>query len=65
MDSIIGRNILNCSFRYKMCLDNILNLHFQPRDMWRIYLEQNIIIIISILLVLKLHEIQSQYFTWA
>jgi len=32
MDSIIGRNILNCSFRYKISLDNILNLHFQPRD---------------------------------
>jgi len=32
MDSIIGRNILNCSFRYKISLDNILNLHFQSRD---------------------------------
>jgi len=31
-DSIIGRNTLNCSFRYKISLDNILNLHFQPRD---------------------------------
>jgi len=31
MDSIIGRNILNCSFRSKISLDNILNLHFQSR----------------------------------
>jgi len=29
MDYIIGSNILNCSFRYKTSLDNILNLHFQ------------------------------------
>jgi len=30
MDSIIGRYILNCSFRYKISLDNIINFHFQP-----------------------------------
>ena len=34
MDSIIGRNSLNCSSRYKIGLDNILNLHFQPRDIY-------------------------------
>ena len=34
MDSIIGRNILNCSFRYDISLDDILNLHFQPRDIY-------------------------------
>jgi len=30
--TLIGRNILNCSSRYRRSLDNILNLHFQPRD---------------------------------
>jgi len=34
MDSIAGRNILNGSFRHKLSLDNILNLHFQPRDLY-------------------------------
>jgi len=34
MDSIIARNILNCSFRYKISLENILYLHFQPRDIY-------------------------------
>jgi len=39
MDSIIGRrpNILNCSFRYKISIDNILNSHFQPRDIYSFY----------------------------
>jgi len=32
MDSSISRNILNFSFRHKISPDNILNLHFQPRD---------------------------------
>jgi len=41
MDSIIGRYILNCSFRYKISLDNILNLHFQTRDIY-IYYRANI-----------------------
>ena len=34
MDSTIGRNILNCSFRYDINLDDILTLHFQPRDIY-------------------------------
>jgi len=34
IDSIIGRNIQNCSFRYSISLHNILNLHFQPRDIY-------------------------------
>jgi len=34
MDSIIGGNILNCSFRYKVSLDDILNFYFQPRDIY-------------------------------
>jgi len=33
----IGRNIINCSLRYKISLDNILNLHFQPRDIYIYY----------------------------
>jgi len=33
MDSIIGRNILKCS-RYNISIDYILNLHFQPRDIY-------------------------------
>jgi len=37
MVSIIGSNILNCSFRYQISLDNILNLHFQPRDIYSYY----------------------------
>jgi len=36
MDSIIGRNILNCSFRYEISLNNI-NLNFQPRDIYSYY----------------------------
>ena len=32
LDSFMGRNILNCSSRYKISLDNIFNLHFQPSD---------------------------------
>jgi hypothetical protein len=34
MDSIIGRNILNCSFRYDTSLVDIVNLQFQPRDIY-------------------------------
>ena len=34
MDSVIGRNILNCSFRYNVRLEEILNLHFQSRDIY-------------------------------
>ena len=34
MDSTIGRNMLNCSFRYDVSLDDILTLHFQPRDIY-------------------------------
>jgi len=34
MNCIIDRNILNCSFRYKIGLDNFLNLHLQPRDIY-------------------------------
>jgi len=34
MDSIIGSNVLNCSPRYKISLDNIINLHFQLRDIY-------------------------------
>jgi len=37
MDFIIDRNILNCSFCYKSSLDNILNLHFQSRDIYSYY----------------------------
>jgi len=47
MDSIIGRNILNCSSRYKISLDNILNLHFQPRHIYSYY-RANVGIIISV-----------------
>jgi len=34
MDSILGRNILNCSSRYNISFDYILNLRFQPRDIY-------------------------------
>jgi hypothetical protein len=34
MDSIIGRNIFYCSSRYKTSLYNIINLHFQPCDIY-------------------------------
>jgi len=34
MDSIFGRNILNCSSRYNISFDYILNLRFQPRDIY-------------------------------
>jgi hypothetical protein len=37
MDSTIGRNILHCSFRYNIRLDDILNLHFQPCDIYSYY----------------------------
>jgi len=37
MDSILGRNVLNCSLSYKISLDNIINLHFQPRDIYSYY----------------------------
>jgi len=37
MDSIIGRNVINCSLCYKISLDNIINLHFQPRDIYCYY----------------------------
>jgi len=37
MNSITGRNVLKCSFRYKIRLDNIINLHFQPRDIYSYY----------------------------
>jgi len=40
MDSIIGHYILNCLFRYKISIDNILNLHFQPRDIFSYYIVQ-------------------------
>jgi len=33
MDSIIGRNASPCSFRYNICLHNIINLHFRPCDL--------------------------------
>ena len=34
MDSVIGCNILNCSFRYNIRLEEILNSHFQSRDIY-------------------------------
>ena len=34
MDSVMGRNILNCSFRYAIRREEILNLHFQSRDIY-------------------------------
>jgi len=34
MDSIIGLNFLKCSFRYRISLDNIINLHFQARHIY-------------------------------
>jgi len=37
MASTIGRSILNCSFRYKISLDNILHLHFQSRYIYSYY----------------------------
>jgi len=33
MDSIIGRNVSQCSFRYNIGLHNIINLHDQPCDL--------------------------------
>jgi len=35
--SIIGRNLPNCSLRYKINLNNIINLHFHPRDIYSYY----------------------------
>ena len=32
MDSFMGLNILNCNSRYKISLNNILNLRFQSND---------------------------------
>jgi len=37
MDSIVGPNIINCAFRYQISLDNIINLHFQSRDIYSKY----------------------------
>jgi len=37
MDSIIGRNVLNCSLSYKISLENSINLHFQPREIYSYY----------------------------
>jgi hypothetical protein len=37
MDSITGRNILNCTSRYTVRLNDILNLRFQPRDIYNYY----------------------------
>ena len=34
MDSVIGGNILNCSFRYNIRLEEILNSYFQSRDIY-------------------------------
>jgi len=33
MDSIIGRNVSQCSFRYNVGLHNIINLHIRPCDL--------------------------------
>jgi len=33
MDSIIGRNVSQCSFRYNIGLHNVINLHFRPCDL--------------------------------
>ena len=41
MDSFKGRHILNCSSRYKISLGNILNLHFQPSDIYS-YIRANV-----------------------
>ena len=41
MDSFMGRNILNCSSCYKISLDNILNLHCQPSDIYS-YIRANV-----------------------
>jgi hypothetical protein len=35
MDSVAGRNILNCCLRYHTNIDNILALEFQPYDIDR------------------------------
>ena len=37
MDFTIGHKILNCSSRYKISINDILNLHFQPRDIYSYY----------------------------
>ena len=34
MNSVIGRNILNCSFRYAIRIEEILNMRFQARDIY-------------------------------
>jgi hypothetical protein len=34
MESTIGLNVLNCSSRYKISLNDIVNLAFQPRDIY-------------------------------
>jgi hypothetical protein len=35
-DSIIGRNILNCSLRYHVSLGDIANLRFQPCNIYKL-----------------------------
>jgi hypothetical protein len=37
MDSTAGRNILNCSSRYKIRFNDILNLQLQPHDIYNYY----------------------------
>ena len=37
MGSTIGYNVLNCSSGYKIILNDILNLHFRPRDIYNYY----------------------------
>ena len=36
-DSIIGRNILNCSLRYHVSLGDIANLRFQPCNIYKLF----------------------------
>ena len=68
IDSIIGRLILNCSSHYNISLDNILNLHFQSRDIYS-YFRTNVyrqfgFIISSFIELLQL-SLSNSYFNMA
>ena len=48
MDSTTGRNILNCSPRYRISLNDIVILHILPRENYSYYRASQLDITISV-----------------
>jgi hypothetical protein len=58
MDSVVGRNVLNCCLRYHTNIDNILTLEFQPYniDRYCVASEDNSIIITLLVELLQCRD---------